>query len=115
MEILRFYKEGKRWYADIPSWTGKKSSLQMVMGADKLLNRIGNGREELFVHFSEEPIDNGGVLIKRKENWWSGATYKVKKYRDEVLKQKVWLCNVTLHVFNKFPDKIYFNEIEYKE
>jgi len=116
MEILRFYKEKNReWYADIPSWTGRKSALRMVAGADDLLDLIAIGRDEVYLHFSEEEIDGGEVLHFKKKTWINGATYRLMKYQGNNMKMKVWLCNVTLHVLGKFPRRIYFKEVEYSE
>jgi hypothetical protein len=116
MEILRFYKEKKKdWYADIPSWTGRKSALRMVAGADDLLDLIAKGRGEVYLHFSEEPLASGAdVLHLKKKSWINGATYKLKQYDGKNYSMNVWLCNVTLHVLGKFPKRIYFKEVEYK-
>jgi len=114
MEILRFYNENsKQWYADIPTWTGRKSSLRMVAGADKLLDIIANGRTEVYVHFSENDFSGSDVLEFKKKTWINGATYRINKYMGTDINLKVWLCNVTLFVLGKFPDKIYFTEVDY--
>jgi len=117
MEILRFYKEKKKdWYADIPSWTGRKSALRMVAGADDLLDLIAVDRKEVYLHFSEEPLASGAdVLHFKKKSWFNGATYKLKQYNGKNQKMNVWLCDVTLHVLGKFPKKIYFKEVDYTE
>jgi hypothetical protein len=113
MEILRFYKEEKkRWYADIPSWTGRKSALRMVAGADDLLDLIAEGSDEVYLHFSEEEIEGGYVLIFKKKSWVNGATYILRTYKGKYFKMKVWLCDVTLHVLGKFPQRIYFKEVD---
>jgi len=114
MEILRFYKEDqKKWYADIPSWTGRKSATRMVAGADTLLDMIAKGREEVYLHFSEEYLPDADVLYFKKKSWINGATYKLKNYEGANQKLNVWLCDVTLHVLGKFPRRIYFKEVEY--
>ena len=102
MEILRFYKEKSRnWYADIPSWTGRKSALRMIAGADDLLDLIAKGGDEVYLHFSEDEIEGGDVLYFKKKTWINGATYKLKKYDGRNQNMKVWLCDVTLHVLGK--------------
>jgi hypothetical protein len=114
IEILRFYKEDqKKWYADIPDWTGKKSALRMVLGADDLLDMIARDRDEVYLHFSENEINGGDVLLFKNKTLIYGATYRLKHYLGNNVKMKVWLCNVTLHVFGKFPKRIYFKEVEY--
>lgn len=111
MDILRFYKEGKRWYADIPSWTGKKSSLEMVFGANKLLDIIDKGKGEVYLHISIDPIQGGETLYFRKKMWINGATYEMRDTKTNKRMLKLWLCDVTLHVMGKFPKKIYYKEI----
>ena len=38
----RFNKEDGKWYIDLPDWTGTKGELQMVGGADTLLDHLSN-------------------------------------------------------------------------
>jgi len=115
MEILRFYKEEKdKWYADIIGWTERKSALRMVAGADTLLDMIAKGRDEVYLHFSEDEIKDSDVLIFKRKTWINGATYQLNHYLGNDIKMKVWLCNVTLHVLGKFPKAIYFKEVDYK-
>jgi len=116
MEILRFYKEkSKKWYADIPMWTGRKSALQMISGADKLLDLIAKDRDEVYLHYSENEIKNADELTFTNKCWFNGADYKISKLNGEEIKLDVWLCNVTKFVMGYFPKKIYFKEIEYNE
>lgn len=113
MEILRFYKEkSKKWYADIPNWTGRKSALQMVAGADKLLDLIAKGRPEVYLHYSENEIKNADVLTFVKKCWFNGADYILNDLEGNNVDLKVWLCNVTKHVMGDFPKKIYFKEVK---
>ena len=37
---LKFNKEADRWYIDLPDWTGTKGELEMVAGADTLLDEL---------------------------------------------------------------------------
>lgn len=116
MEILRFYKENsERWYADVPNWTGRKSALEMVAGADKLLDLIAKGRDEVYLHFSENEIKDSDVLIFKRKCWLNGADYKINNLDGQEIDLKVWLCNVTKFVMGKFPEKIYFKEVIYDE
>ena len=87
----------------------------MISGADDLLDMVAKGRDEVYLHFSEEPLASGAdVLYFKKKTWGFGATYKLKKYDGKNQSMKVWLCNVTLHVFGKFPRRIYFKEVIYE-
>ena len=116
MEILRFYKEdNKRWYADVPQWTGRKGALQMVAGADKLLDSIAKEKTEVYLHFSEKKINSADKLVLIKKCWWNGADYRVQKFGQVNLERKVWLCDVTKFVIGYFPKEIYYKEVDYNE
>ena len=41
MRTFRFNKEeDNRWFVDLPEWEGEKDELEMVLGADMLLDII---------------------------------------------------------------------------
>lgn len=114
MEILRFYKEeSQKWYADVPEWTGRKSALEMVAGADKLLDCIAKERTEVYLHFDENEIEGADKLVLIKKCWINGADYRVQKCGEQKLNRKVWLCDVTKFVIGYFPEQIYFKEVDY--
>lgn len=109
---MRFYKEkSKKWYADIPDWTGRKSALQMVAGADKLLDYIAEGKHEVTLNFSEEEFEYSDCLTLIDTCFFSGADYKVDTYKGYELGYKIWLCSVTKFVFGGYPEKIYFSKV----
>ena len=118
MEILKFYKEiSGNWYADIPEWTGRKSALRMVAGADTLLEYLTEDQDtyvkDVHVHFSEEPIKGGDCLVKTRNCIFNGAYYKIAELEGEEINLKLWLCDVTKFVFGHFPKKIYVSKVEY--
>jgi hypothetical protein len=118
MEILRFYKEiSGKWYADIPEWTGRKSALQMVAGADTLLEYLTENSDtyvkDVHVYFSEEPIEGGDCLVKTRNCIFNGAYYKIEELEGVEINLKLWLCDVTNFVFGYFPNKIYVAKVEY--
>jgi hypothetical protein len=124
MRNLRFYKEDtNNWYADIPKWLGFKAQLQMVAGADTLLDYVSNGKNEVTLGLSETEIENSECLelvnIFKGYNFFgfnlkifggtdNGAIYMLKKFNGKIIDYEIWLCNVTKFVFGKFPKKIYF-------
>lgn len=113
--ILSFNREEDgKWYIDIPSWKGAHSALQMVAGADDMLDLIGNGAPyvKLQVIKSNKEIDSieAEMLCDRMEHSMTGgATYRVfnKEGIDEM-----WLCPVTLFVLGEYPKHIYISKIE---
>lgn len=113
MMRLKFVKEnGKTWYIDLPNWTGRKSALQMVAGADTLLDLISSGNDEVILFVSTENFDGSNLLTKVKKCWFNGADYYCKEYNGMVINHDLWLCDVTKLVLGYFPDKIYFAKLK---
>jgi hypothetical protein len=111
MCILTFVKEKKKWYIDLPNWTGRKSALQMVAGADTLLDYMAEGKTEVVLHASENKFDGCETLTLINKCFWNGADYKIDTYKNYQLNLKLWLCDVTKVVLGGFPEKIYFIKI----
>lgn len=120
MNNLRFYKDSNNeWYADVPGWTGTYAQLQMVSGADTLLDLMANGRNEVLITFSETDFENAECLepdhlairnlILDSD---SGANYILNSYDGIDMDLKVWLCNVTEFVFGYFPERIFFSKFQ---
>ena len=103
MMLLKFAKENKKWYIDLPKWTGKKSALRMVSGADTLLDYIANGDSFVYLYASFEEFKSSDSIILINKCWFNGANYENKKHG-----LKIWLCDVTKFVMGRFPDKIFF-------
>ena len=112
---IRFYKNAKHeWYADIPEWGGNIADLQMVEGADELLNWIAIAGDECKLLMANTPIENAEILdlvYVREENLGGGGDYLLEKFRGEFKNHKLWLCHVTEFVFKQLPERIYFKEI----
>jgi len=108
-QTLRFYKTDKhRWYVDYPSWPGSIDDLEMVSGADEWLDHISNGGKEVTVKVSlEEQLKNKMGLFDLN------GTYLVKSYNGEPVKHYLWLCGVTLFVFQtmNYPKTIYYEVV----
>jgi len=120
---FRFYKEktstGKKWYVDFPEWKGDKWELEMVMGADKMLDIIaGTPRSrEVYITLSLEPFNIDDThpvpteafkLIKvRNTPEEGGAIYKLKEWYGVEHNLEMWLCHVTEFVFGCLPETIY--------
>ena len=122
MKDLRFYKEKKKWYADIPNWTGMKAQLQMVAGADILLDYLAGEKDEVTLTFSETNFDGAQCLNMIEEikgmkfsktgrllSFNAGADYVQTNFRNTDADLDVWLCNVTKHVFGYFPKRIFYS------
>ena len=108
---IKFYKEKTgRWYADLPEWEGSKEDLEMVMGADDMLNLLAQGEDLIFVQIGDEkfPGANQMIRIGRGEKEIGGAWYLIPSMGGIDFDLKIWLCDVTKFVFGDFPMNIWF-------
>jgi hypothetical protein len=107
MKTYLFNKEiNNRWYIDIPEWEGDQSELEMVEGADILLDLLSNGKDKVYVDLDDKPFEGADVLTKIEDDR-EGAYYKVYSINNKSYNMTIWLCEVTLFVFNRLPDEIY--------
>lgn len=112
MNHLEFYKEDKRWYADIPTWEGSKAELEMVEGADAMLDYISKGRERISLKLSDTKFEGSDELrfIREANEYDNGAFYILNEYKGNEVNLNMWLCDVTKFVFGDFPKIIYLSE-----
>ena len=108
MKNYKFNKEEGCWYIVLPNWTGTKGELQMVAGADTLLDQLSNNGTTVNVALSTEKVINESgfqtlkSIIKTPPN---GCIYHLGF-------TPVWLCNVTKFVFEGiFPNQIHFKVV----
>lgn len=115
---LAFNKEENgRWYIDLPQWRGPHGNLQMVAGADTLLDTLlteGNRVEveviKSDISIPELEIDSDIVSCQRKEyHPIFGATYDVHGLEDHL--SKMWICPVTLFVLGEYPIFLYIRKL----
>jgi predicted RNase H-like HicB family nuclease len=108
---IRFYKESdNRWYADLPDFPGLKAELEMVCGADTMLEYFAEGENVVRMHFELNHYEGSDIItLKEQHDEGAGATYHLKTYRGIDLNLDLWLCDVTKFVFGYFPKNIYFN------
>lgn len=128
MKEYRFYNspcpiEGtSNWYIDLPKFPLNKEWLKMVAGADTLLDKLSEGKDEVTLKISTrkfEDFDN--LLIKRfKLGLFKGAVYEggtplLIPFNDVFDDSNLlWLCPATLWVFWRYPKKIYFKVVNSK-
>ena len=104
MKNYTFNKENGSWYIDLPNWEGTKAELQMVAGADTLLDKLSNQGTSVNVTMSIEKKSPEGFQTLRRiiQTPPNGCMYHLGI-------APVWLCNVTKFVFDGiFPKKIHF-------
>lgn len=104
-----FYKTPEnRWYIDIPAWTGSNDELEMVSGADTLLDILSQGEGKINLSFSDKSINESIVLKKIKDTpEIGGALYNLEVYCGIDYNLEIWLCSVTEWIFGYLPNTIY--------
>lgn len=105
MKNFTFNREGRLWYIDLPEYPGDKKDLLMVAGADKLLDKLSNGKPTVSLTISEdEPVESGFEKMKKIMNTppFGGAMYSTKYW-------PIWLCKVTSFIYDgRMPDVLYY-------
>lgn len=111
-KLMRFYKEDNRWYADVPEWTGSKADLEMVLGADDMLDVVSFRGNEKWVTVSDSASYAGQVptltMIKETPED-GGAEYTFNEWSCVKYGYTVWLCGVLGFVFGDLPKNIYIS------
>ena len=102
---LRFYKENKKWYADVPGVS--KEDNEMIFGSDIFLEKISNGKPQVIVEFSDSDEDNAIYAFRMTGHDEDGASYCDVHNEEET----IWLCNVAHEVFIEHPAEIFITNI----
>lgn len=109
---LTFNKISDKWYVDLPEWEGEFEDLEMVLGADTLLEALSmrlHRNSITFEIWTSKPDVPCGVM-KMIDSTKDGATYQVSNCM--YYNGTAWLCNVTKFVFGGFhPINIYFRVV----
>lgn len=103
-----FEKYQERWYIDLPSWEGPKDDLEMVMGADTLLDIISQDKNSVRIHILEEPMEGWNYRLDYLRDDSGGAYYMINHNTNLITPFECWLCKVTSFVFGYLPKTIYF-------
>ena len=112
---LDFYKLGvNSWFADVHSWTASIMNLQMVMGADELLEYLAKGDRVVRLQISSVPSD--GLHLKKTDDIYGGANYIIVDGPEDCTVKSVWLCGVNNYFWGGLaPDDIWFKRIPYTD
>ncbi|AFF28053.1 gp55 [Sphingomonas phage PAU] len=112
-KLITFERDtDNRWYAVLPEWEGEREELEMVQGADIMLDilsmNFNDNHDRIQLVLSTElptgKYDRFLTLNSIPDNSSCGMNYMCIGVE---LKFPVWLCDVTTFVFGKFPETIY--------
>lgn len=111
IQKLKFYRENTgRWYIDLPEWEGTKEDLEMVLGADDLMNLLAQGDDVIYAQIGDEKFPGSVqmVMFEMGSIDMGGAWYLVPSISGIDFNLRLWLCDVTKFVFGYFPENIWF-------
>jgi len=117
MKSYKFIKTGKEWYIDLPEFIeqgGSPGDLQMVDGADKMLDLIAGNQSEVTLDISKvhfEGADNL-TLTEKCDPYIGGGYYYMKQWQGLEVRQNLWLCQVTDFVFGEIPAQIFVKKAD---
>ena len=111
MKTLRFNKEeDKKWYVDLPKWTVAKTELEMVCGANDMLETLSDGKDYVILNLDTKEFENATLLKFLKEEE-GGGWYLLKSYQEIEYNSEIWLCEVAKFIFGELPKEIYFSKV----
>ena len=116
--VYHFYKKENQWFIDLPKYVlngGEDADLEMVDGADELLNLMASGKRKVSIQMDVVYFDGADTLELEKicEAPKGGGYYRLLTFRSSPFNKKIWLCDVTLFVFGDLPEKIYIKPVPY--
>jgi hypothetical protein len=95
-------EEDHRWFVVLPEWEGDKDDLEMILGADTMLDVLADGNTIVDLLISDEPFNHKFELKFVREDL-GGSFYQV----GEPVSMEIWLCEIVKFVFGEFPKTIY--------
>ena len=117
MKQHRFVREDGRWYIDLPEFLaqgGNKADLEMISGADTMLNLIAEEKNEVTLQIDTETFEDANELLLTGlcAPILGGGYYHMNQFENKEVNQDLWLCDVTRFVFGDIPQKIYVKRIK---
>src|SRR5205807_683036 len=108
----RFIRTGRDWYIDLPDFLqqgGSMAELQMVEGADKMLDLMAGTSNSIKLTIAKEPFEGADrlTLTEKCAPIIGGGYYFMKYYEGLAVDREMWLCRVTEFVFGEIPQDIY--------
>lgn len=112
MKPYKFIKTGQDWFIDLPEFLeqgGSIGDLQMVDGADKMLDMMAGNESSVILYVAREQFEGADILtlIEKCDPYIGGGTYMMKNYEGQEINRTMWLCQVTEFVFGDIPQQIF--------
>jgi len=112
MTTYRFYKNETGWFVDLPEYIekgGTIDNLEMVEGADTMLDIMGEGKREVILSIATTNFENSDPLVlkEKADQLKGGAYYFMKAFEGKEINLTMWLCGVIEFVFGGIPANIF--------
>lgn len=106
--IHTFKKDVDGWAIILPPFD--RGSRAMVSGADTFLDILSEGSDEVILNLSTDYQNEGWEKLERVKirGMFSGADYIIRNYKGIPYSHEMWLCALTLAVFTRYPETIFF-------
>lgn len=105
MKQFKFIKEeDNKWYVVLPEWEGSKEDLEMVCGADTLLDIVSQSENLAYLTISEIEEENIKFKLEFDKEEADGAWYNLS---SEYYNFELWLCKVLKYVYGYNPKILY--------
>jgi hypothetical protein len=117
MKPYKFIKTGQEWYIDLPGFIeqgGSIGDLQMVDGADKMLDMMADNQDSITLYVAKEFFEGADMLTltEKCDPYIGGGYYSMKHYEGEEINRSMWLCQVTEFVFGDIPSQIFVKRVK---
>lgn len=110
---LSIVKDDHSWYIDFPEYSGDRSDLQLLAGADRLCEWFAQGRDKITIDlFASNSMHSKDGYLCLKKNFleYDGCTYDIIDDPSNVL--NLWITGETASVFGGwFPKYIYIKPV----
>ena len=103
--------EDGRWFVVFPEYEGPQEDLEMVEGADKMLDALTTDGLMVELDISlEEPSDRDYFILELEGHDEDGAFYNVIDCPQ--FTGNIWLCNVVHDLFEEHPERFYLKTVK---
>ncbi|WP_207493246.1 DUF6717 family protein [Aridibaculum aurantiacum] len=112
MNTYTFFKQNGGWHATVPTPEKKgnrQAYLDMVDGADTMLNIMSDGKDKVTLAFNTEPFEDAEEieLVSSCKPFLDGGYYLMREHDGKQINAEMWICDVSRLAFGAVPEKIY--------
>jgi len=117
MKPYTFYRTGQDWFIDLPEFIeqgGDIGDLQMIDGADKMLDMMAGHEGRVTLYVAREPFEGADLLTltEKCDPYIGGGNYLMPYFEGEEINRTMWLCQVTEFVFGDIPAQLFVKRLK---